>query len=753
MEGKHWYNDEITQAILHKKYLHEGEKTFDDLVNRVSSIYSEDIREDVKEAMYNADLCPAGRTLYAAGRKGIEKLTLSNCFVNDICDDTLEDISRLDYEIARIGSMGGGIGFCVDNIRPKGSKINNAAQQSDGVAFVMRKINQTGQIVGQRGRGLALMCGINCNHPDILEFLNIKKNHESLESMNISIKFTDEFMQAVVDNKEYELYFKVESTGEEIKKTINARQFFEEFCKVNWDVGDPGCIFIDRVRTYNLVSGYNEYIINISNPCAEYFGNDGNSCLLQSINLYNIVCNKFSDNVYIDYNKLERLVRLSIRMMNQTQDYGYDMLPLDKNRKNVDDWRSIGLGVFGLADMLIAMKIRYGSKEALDVISDIFNKINLWTLDESCNEAQRYGTFGKYDWEKQKESPIIKALLLSDEGKQIYDKIEKYGLRNSSLLSCAPTGTISLFMGRFSGGVEPLFRCGYDRTSHQGEHKDIVFRVFAHSIEDLLKYHNLPLTLSNEKIKEKFDWVVESEDITPIDRIATQSVMNEYIDNAISSTINLPNSATWQDIYDIYINAWRQKCKGITVFRDGCSRGNILGVNKKEETNTFKYDSIEPISRRGVKEVSGKTYKLKTACSKMYLTVNKTDEGDVFEVFANITGGCTSNISSLCRLTSAALRSGMKVEKIIEELRAVSCPACQALRKKGEMDIELSCGNAIAKALEKAYNDKDKTSMVVEKVKEESEDGLYECPECGQRTLRLEAKCVVCSNCSYSLCN
>lgn len=234
-----WYDDEVTQAILHKKYLHEGENSFDDLVNRVSSIYSEDIREDVKTALYNADLSPAGRTLYAAGMKGKEKLTLSNCFVNDVCDDTLEDISRLDYEIARIGSMGGGIGFCVDNIRPKGAKINNAAQQSDGVAFVMRKINETGQIVGQRGRGLALMCGISCNHPDILEFLNIKKSHESLASMNISIKFTDEFMQAVVDNKEYELHFTVEATGEEIKKIINAKDFFEEFCRVNWDVGDP----------------------------------------------------------------------------------------------------------------------------------------------------------------------------------------------------------------------------------------------------------------------------------------------------------------------------------------------------------------------------------------------------------------------------------------------------------------------------------------------------------------------------------
>ena len=891
-----------------------------------------------------------------------------------------------------------------------------------------------------------------------------------------------------------------------------------------------GCIFIDRVRNYNLVSGYKDYVINICNPCAEYFGNDGNSCLLQSINLYNLVDNKFESNASVNYDKLEHLVRLSIRMMNQTQDYGYDMLPLDKNRKNVDDWRSIGLGVFGLADMLIALKLKYGSKEALEIIADIFDKINLWALDESCNEAKKYGTFGKYNWESQKKSPLIQALLLSDEGRVVHEKIEKYGLRNSSLLSCAPTGcqkketlvatsngllrlseivnvegdkwqergdivalqekgtnliskgfingyantkkiklysgiemestwnhkyrvirngnymwvradeiklgdiipsrigyynnqeyyklevpifreynnvtkkvilpsildekfafilgcyyangstkknynshgykvirfsmnakkendinklmeycydvfgvrpkisisknrqtcadlyiasvnlcrlfeinglikgkahqleipkaircssisviksfidgyfmcdgstngnstyidtvsyqmaqdfailfrsigidikiitynyrsnsigdkplyrvyfggrmslnnngrltkakkqqlhevqtllgedfifdevvsienshnmtydievedehyylangvvshnTISLFMGRLSGGVEPLFKCGYDRTSHQGENKNVVFRVFSRSIEDLLTHEGLPHTLSNEEIKEKFDWVVESQDITPIDRIATQSVMNEYIDNAISSTINLPNSVTWQDIFNIYVNAWKQKCKGITIFRDGCSRGNILGVDtsKKETKEEPVYDTVVPVSRRGVQEVSGSTFRLKTACvDKFYIHINKTDEGELFEIFANPSSGCQSNIGTITRLVSMALRSGIKVSEIIKELRSMKCPACQTLRARGEKDIELSCGNAIAHALEMAYNKE--TKMVIKEVKEtkESEDmeGLLECPQCHKKTLRPEGKCFTCGNCGYNRCD
>lgn len=235
-----WWDNEITQNILKKKYLHDGESTIHDLINRVTSIFSDDIKEEVKKAMYNGDFCPAGRTLYAAGMKGKEYLTTANCFVlGNIKEDTMESICEMDYEISRVASKGGGCGFAVDNIRPKGAKINNAARISDGVAFAMRKINHTGQIVGQYGRAAALMCAITCKHPDILEFLNIKKNHEALESMNISIKFDDEFMRAVENDEEYKLYFKVESTGEEVCRFIHARKFFEEFCKVNHAMGDP----------------------------------------------------------------------------------------------------------------------------------------------------------------------------------------------------------------------------------------------------------------------------------------------------------------------------------------------------------------------------------------------------------------------------------------------------------------------------------------------------------------------------------
>lgn len=472
--------------------------------------------------------------------------------------------------------------------------------------------------------------------------------------------------------------------------------------------------------------------------------NDGNSCLLQSINLYNIVNSKFEDNASIDYNKFEHLIRLSVKMMNQTQDYGYDMQPLDKHRKNIDDWRSIGLGVFGLADMFVAMKVKYGSRESLKLVSDIFDFMNKVALDESCEEARKYGTYGKYDWEKQKQSPILKALRLTQDGCELYDKIARYGLRNSSILSLAPTGTISLFMGKLSGGCEPLFKLWYDRTSHQGEKKNFIFRVMSRSIEDLMNYLNLPQDISKEDLIEKCPWLVESHDIDPKDRVNLQAIMQEYIDNSISSTVNLKHEATWKDIYDIYVSAWKQGCKGITIFRDGCDRLNILGTDSNKE-HTFKYDSIEPISRRGEKEVDGKTFRLKTACvDKFYIHVNKTDDGDLFEIFANPSSGCQANIGTITRLISMALRSGVKVEEIIKELRAMKCPACQALRRKGETDIELSCGNAIAKALEMSYS---------KEIKKEDTSSMSVCPECGKRTLKPDGHCNVCTECGYSSCS
>lgn len=578
---EHWYDNEISRGILAAKYYHEGETTPQQFIDRVSSIFKGDFRERMKEYITDGDFSPAGRTLYAAGSRGEFKVSMSNCYILPSPEDNLESIFHSNYEIARIFSYGGGIGINISNLRPAGSRVHNVARTSTGAVSFMKVFNTTGEVISQNGRRGAQMVGLNCSHPDIYEFLHIKQNEEKLSSMNISILFTDEFMEAVRDDKEYTLRFHVESTGENIERTIRARDFFREFCETQWDWGDPGALFSDRLNDYHLLAGYDEYQIEITNPCGEFGGNAYNACNLGSINLYNMIDDKFGNAPFLNEEKFKQAVYDGIIALDEIVSYGYETQPLDENRTCIDDWRSLGLGLFGVADALVAMKLAYGSREASAFMENVMKIMLLSALRSSCDRAKMKGTFGRYRREATEKSPIIQMVKKLDGG--LYEDIRTYGLRNGTLLAIAPTGTISLLMGSFSGGCEPLYKISYERSTHKMEEVNGSFRVYAHSVKDLLRYHHLPLTLTDDEIREKFPWVIESHDISFMDRVAMQAVMQKYVDNSISSTVNLKNDATPEDIYDIYLAAWESGCKGITVFRDGCRRGNILGVAAKKE--------------------------------------------------------------------------------------------------------------------------------------------------------------------------
>lgn len=608
---EHWYDNEISRGILAAKYYHEGETTPQQFIDRVSSIFKGDFRERMKEYITDGDFSPAGRTLYAAGSRGKFKVSMSNCYILPSPEDNLESIFHSNYEIARIFSYGGGIGINISNLRPAGSRVHNVARTSTGAVSFMKIFNTTGEVISQNGRRGAQMVGLNCSHPDIYEFLHIKQNEEKLSSMNISILFTDEFMEAVRDDKEYTLRFHVESTGENIERTIRARDFFREFCETQWDWGDPGALFSDRLNDYHLLAGYDEYQIEITNPCGEFGGNAYNACNLGSINLYNMIDDKFGNAPALNEEKFKQAVYDGIIALDEIVSYGYETQPLDENRTCIDDWRSLGLGLFGVADALVAMKLAYGSREASAFMENAMKIMLLSALRSSCDRAKMKGTFGQYRREATEKSPIIQMVKELDGG--LYEDIRTYGLRNGTLLAIAPTGTISLLMGSFSGGCEPLYKISYERSTHKMEEVNGSFRVYAHSVKDLLRYHHLPLTLTDDEIREKFPWVIESHDISFMDRVAMQAVMQKYVDNSISSTVNLKNDATPEDIYDIYLAAWESGCKGITVFRDGCRRGNILGVAAKEEE---KADGPKPAEGQPVcPECGGKNIRVEGHCA------------------------------------------------------------------------------------------------------------------------------------------
>lgn len=482
---------------------------------------------------------------------------------------------------------------------------------------------------------------------------------------------------------------------------------------------------------------------------AEFFGNSYNSCNLGSINLYNAVKNPFTKDAEIDWDKLAKMVHLGIEILDEILDYGYDSQPLDENRKCIDKWRAIGLGAFGLGDALVALNIKYGSPEAVELAKKMQKFILIHSLSASSLIASEKGTFAAYDWNKVKKSPLIASLKNDKDWKNIYKMIETSGLRNGALISIAPNGTIATMVG-MTGGAEPIFALSYERTTHANVGKGVFFRVLAKSAEHFMKLHNLPADTSDEELMKMNPAFICSHDVPPLDRVKMQAALQDSTDNAISSTVNLKEEATVDDIYNVYMEAWKSGCKGITTFRNNCSRTSILRTSHDEEfvQGKIQFNSISPISSDEIgDEVDGKKVTRKTACVPTMVNHIYSKEGNLVELYTDVTQGCSANINTITRLASLSLRSGVKVEEVLKQLRKETCSACIDRRKQGDKEVAKSCGNAIADAIEKVYTDLQGEKKVVD------EKGLMTCPECGEKTLRVEAKCVRCTSCHYSKCD
>lgn len=823
-----WWRDYIAKNILAKKYYHDEELevfnkggtenediAFDMFVNRVASIvpeYDDEVMKFMKNSLYSGDFILAGRSLYGAGAKGKFKSSMSNCYILPKPEDNLESIFDVSKEMARIFSYGGGCGVDISNLRPKNAKVKNVARTSSGAVSFMNLFSSVGELIAQQNRRGAILIAMDCNHPDIEDFLTIKQNNDKVQGANISIKFTDEFMQAVKGNKDIQLYFKVKATGEEITKTINAGKFFTKFAEAQHGFAEPGALFIDTVRNWNMLSEYKDYKIDVTNPCAEFCGNEYNSCNLSSVNLYNFVKNPFTRNAAFDFERFKQTVTNAVHMANYVLDYGYDTQPLEENRKCIDNWRSIGIGVFGVADMLVALGIPYGSKDSIKVIEDIMKHMQVYTFEASIENARKNGTFDKFDWQKTVKSKYVQALIknygeiynMSEKGAEaeLINKLSKYGLANGTILSIAPTGSIAMLF-RESGGVEPYYQVCYERTTHQLEKEHKKFTISMLAVEHMLKSSAmckdmvLGKDITEKEIKEMFPWVVNTYDVSPYDRVDMQAVMQKYVDNAISSTINLKESVSPVLIFNLYLYAWQKGCKGITVFRDNCERINILGKNHgktrddKQDvsldenakpvednnnsievvSNTPVLDSIMPHKRNPQTSLWGRTFLYHTACvPKFYVTVNIKD-GELFEVFVGADKGCQANIATITRLTSLCLRSGIKVDEVIKNLNSALCPACANQKRKGDLTVNKSCASCIASALvemrksldggKAELDDKQKVEFTeVEKVPAEikmvkvsaDKPKLANCPECGKNTLIPQGKCWYCSSCGASGC-
>lgn len=1053
---KQWLgaDNQLGIDIWRKKYQHNDE-SFDEWLDRVSA-GDEDIKEEIEAKRFLF----GGRILANRGlHKDGVKVTYSNCYVLPAPEDNIESIYDTAGKLARTFSYGGGVGIDISKLAPKGARVNNTAKKTSGAVSFMELYGMTTGLIGQNGRRGALMISMDCKHPDLEEFIKLKSDLDKVTTANISIRMDDDFMSAVEHNRDVNLFYARPEVGQTIEKTVNAKEIFDEIAYQNWDMGEPGVLFWDNIKKWNLLSNDDNFEYAGTNPCltgdtivavadgrngvvikdlcnttfpvysarmsrssggnsvkgdkwvtevrnakafksgtkkvitirlsdgsefrctpnhrlaladgsyveAQYclgkqlgkfftfsdknthksyrhinsftcnkqyryialyyhlldevthtvhhldgdstndlpenlgsmsftdhmadvsacrkidnpitrdinyeynqglrnitangkrygwsqeridaekahyaqthqhlytekvdqncYLNDvvtvtaiidngevedvydlsvednhnfyiitntdddkylncsgvlvhncaeeplpaGGSCLLGSINLSEFVCDPYTDHPEFDMATYRTTIRRAVRALNNVLDEGLPLHPLQIQRDTVRDWRQIGLGVFGIADMLVKMGLDYGSEKARKFCVIIADALASTAISESNSLAREFGAYPKYT-NKVFDTPYIKHIY-HEEDRKILANV---GLRNSQLLTIAPTGTLSTMLG-VSGGIEPFFATEWERTTKSLHGEDVVYKEHPRTIEELLKTQDTDIIP---------DYVVTSGSIKPIDRIKMQAVWQRYIDASISSTINLPNDTTPEEVAEIYMQAWKHGLKGVTVFRDGCRRVAILNTPAKDENGQLDDENIKKelialnnqLRRGDILDVSDDLLSAKrtliNGCGKMYLHLDFDEmTGEPLETWIECGsgGGCERNLAFISRLMSLALRGGIPIEAIIDQAMSIKpCKAyCDRTKLKHDTSRGTSCPQSIGYAMEELYHKiQDRcfvddggydveTLVEIEEIDDETEISNNldfqnpTCPECGEE-LFMEGGCVICKSCGWSRCD
>ncbi len=744
MTVEEWLNNEAMPVdIWTRKYQQNGE-SFEEWLDRVSAG-----NEAVKSLIREQKFIFAGRIL---SNRGIcdRKLTLSNCYVVTPPEDNLESIFDAGAKMARTFSYGGGCGLDVSNLRPKSAPVNNAAKSTSGTTSFMDFYSYITGLIGQEGRRGATMLSISCEHPDLVEFINLKSDLNVCTKANISVRMTDAFMKAVETDSDFTLHFTMED-GSEIRRVVNAREVFMLLAKRNWEMAEPGILYWDRIANYNLLQNTGFTYAGV-NPCAEEPLPAGGSCLLGSINLSKFVRNEFAEDVEIDFEALGEAVMEAVIALNDVLMEGLPLHPLQEQRNSVKDWRQIGLGTLGLGDMLIKLGVKYGSEESLMYIRSVYSHIARTAVITSLELAKEKGAFPKCT-EVIKKSIVASDFIQNlDLPAKILEEIEQYGLYNSQLLTCAPTGTIGAML-QVSTGVEPNYAFKYNRRTVSLHSKEKTYKVDTKIVQDYKK-------LTGAKVLP--DFFVASADIDYRDRIQVQGMLQKYIDASISSTVNLPHETTVEEVADLYMQAWKQGLKGVTIWRDGCSREAILSTDegKKAEPTTPN----EPTKiRKASDDCIGRKRTLVTGCGTLHLTAFFDREtGQLLETYFSkgSQGGCALFMVGLSRMVSLCARGGISIEDIVDQLKSSgTCPS-YAVRNATKHDTSKGscCPVAIGYALMDMYNQlqselksckcdvpeaEEPTGPVIESPK---------CPKCGEPIQMVEG-CMTCAACGYSKCS
>ncbi len=706
------------QTILQRRYLQRNEdgeiiETIDELFRRVANaVAAPEGTEAAKysnlfyDLMVNLDFLPNSPTLMNAGVPGGQ---LSACFVLPI-EDSMEGIFNTLRDSALIHKTGGGTGFSFSRLRAKNSVVKSTGGVASGPISFMKAYNAATETVKQGGKRRGANMGmLRIDHPDIEDFIHCKKDKTELTNFNISVAVTDVFMEAVKEEGSYDL---IDPRSGKVVDTIPAKPIWDKIVAAAWESGEPGIFFIDRANASNPTPALGKF--EATNPCGEQPLLPYESCNLGSINLLNMCTAKG-----INYAKLDRTIELAVRFLDNVIDV--NTYPLPEIEEATKLTRKIGLGVMGWADMLLRLNIPYNSVRALELAEKLMKHITDTARDCSRLLGKERGSFPAKDLSIWKDERFM---------------------RNAALTTIAPTGTISM-IADVSSGIEPIF--GYAFTKTVMDNDSFVYvneilkeRLLANglytqsTVDSLLKSGRVT-ALDNvpEDIKEVF---VCAYDIAADNHILMQASFQKYTDNAISKTINFPNTATIDDVNNGYILAYNLGCKGVTVYRDGSRDSQVLNLGTGDK-------KVTPRDRATTTQ--GFTDKITTGCGNLYITVNY-DEHGICEVFTNTgkAGGCPSQSEASARLATLALRANVDHDSIIRQLTGIRCPA--AVRNKNSQC--LSCPDAIARSLKKAIGHK------VDTLEPEEDNTTMPCPECGKPILNAEG-CTMCPSCGFSKCN
>ncbi|MEL0174485.1 MAG: adenosylcobalamin-dependent ribonucleoside-diphosphate reductase [bacterium] len=753
-------DDTLGSDVLKNKYLAPGEEhpyqMWERQAKALASVEKTKADKDKWQSKFYSILedfrfVPGGRIMHGAGREDITT-TLNNCYVVAVKDDSIKSIYNTIIEEALTYKYGGGCGHDLSLLRPSGDAINGTGGDSCGPTGFMNLFSENTNTIAQHGRRGANMQTLRVDHPDIEKFITIKTGDINMvKYSNISVLLTHKFMDAVKNDTDFDLVF-----DGQVYETIKAKDLWDKIINSAHASAEPGLLFWDTMTDYHNAE-YCSPLVS-TNPCAEQPLPDGGCCNLGAVNLERFV----DENQNFMVEEFKETVEIGTRFLDNVVDYNLDRHALEDQKKNAMNDRRVGLGILGLGDMLVRMGIQYDSEDAIQTIDQIMTIFRDTAYETSINLAKEKGQFPHFNWKGYNKSKFVKALP-----KSIKEKIKNNGIRNCTLTTVAPTGSGAI-VARVTSGVEPIFATSYKRMVKKND------GGYGKEFEQYTVYHPIIKELfgTDENLPE---YVTTAHKIDPFFRVKMQGTVQKYIDSSISSTVNLQEDIPVETVADIYMKAYENGLKGITVYREGSREGILITNDDKEKNEKDSTDvstkKLEGSPRLRPTQTLGLTRRIKTGEGTLYITINEDEQGlcEVFTTIGKAGGNAAAQSEAISRLISLALRSGVNPQSIVRQLKGISGP--NPTWEDGR--LILSTPDAIGKALDDYLHEKnqrteeDKAQLLItmdtDKDKKKSPNKeedmsldtakLMMCPSCDSRSVVNEGGCLTCQSCGWSKCD